>query len=404
LLRIPATTKNLVKRKSPHILLDGYQLVGGLGSVGTYTCELVDGLVDAGCRITLAIPRRELNSLGEALVARYPELGIAYPAREVHPDTSYQQLLIWNHRLIPEIAKAHLPDFHISVYHHTPSRMPAGTKCLTVIHDCCGLRSDSGYTFMGRAMLKHWTHLKSAAMFADAIVPISSYTRSSFVKHFPSAKSKTREPIYNCVSAKRIGVETKIKQLKLLGLETHGYLVGLGMASKRKGMDMMMRGYSEYRNQSGRLPLVLYGGGNFEPTAWGLDSAHCDSVRKLGRISDETRDSLFAGATALLFPSRCEGFGYPIIEAAKQGCPVVAWAKTTASEILPHEDWMEDLEPSVIAEHIRRKEAMSDEERTATAERLTIQADRFQGAALASEYMKVFHSLTGGYPEPLATQ
>jgi len=382
-----------VTSKDTHIQIDGYQLVGGLGSVGTYTCELVDGLIAEGCKITLAIPRKNLNSLGLNLIGRHPDLQIVTPETDLYPDTSYQQLLVWNHHSLPKITAVTRPQFHISVYHHTPGRMPPGTKRITVIHDCCGLRTDSGYTLMGRAMLRHWSHLKSTAMFADAIIPISKHTRSAFLKHFPSAAAKTREPIYNCVSTRRIDSVVAQEQLKLLGLEPYGYLIGLGMASKRKGMDVMMRGYSEYREGAGSLPLVLYGGGNFDPSAWGLEPAHLDFVRKLGRVSNETRDSLFACAVAFLFPSRCEGFGYPIIEAAKQGCPVVAWAKTTASEILPDEDWMEDLDPSAVAEHIRKRESMSEEERTATARRLAVKADRFRGATLAAEYIKVFETL-----------
>jgi glycosyltransferase involved in cell wall biosynthesis len=379
--------------KDTHIQIDGYQLVGGLGSVGTYTCELVDSLIAEGCRITLAIPRKDLNSLGLNLIGRHPDLQIVTPETDLHPDTSYSQLLVWNHQSLPKITAETRPHFHISVYHHTPGRMPPGTKRITVIHDCCGLRTDSGYTLMGRAMLRHWSHLKSAAMFADSIIPISKHTRSAFLKHFPSAAAKTRQPIYNCVSAKTIDSEKACQLLNTIGLKPGSYLLGLGMASKRKGMDMMMRGYSEYRNQSGDLPLVLYGGGNMQPSDWGLDSRHADHLRKLGRISDELRDALFSGAVAFLFPSRCEGFGYPIVEAAKQGCPIIAWKMTTAAEILPEEDWLNNLCPEEIAESILRAQAMTSSERTAKRHNLIRQADRFAGKTLASEYMKIFEDL-----------
>jgi len=38
-------------------------------------------------------------------------------------------------------------------------------------------------------------------------------------------------------------------------------------------------------------------------------------------INDLTRDALYRCAQALVFPSRCEGFGYPVLEAMFQGCP-----------------------------------------------------------------------------------
>ena len=47
-------------------------------------------------------------------------------------------------------------------------------------------------------------------------------------------------------------------------------------------------------------------------------------VRRVGRVRDEDRDGLLSMAEALVFPSRYEGFGAPLIEAMALGVPVVA--------------------------------------------------------------------------------
>ena len=48
-----------------------------------------------------------------------------------------------------------------------------------------------------------------------------------------------------------------------------------------------------------------------------------DRVRFTGEVSDEELISLYAGATALCLPSLYEGFGLPLLEAMRLGCPVL---------------------------------------------------------------------------------
>ena len=56
---------------------------------------------------------------------------------------------------------------------------------------------------------------------------------------------------------------------------------------------------------------------------------HC-----VGRISNERLNLLYNNAFALIYPSYYEGFGIPVLEAQKAGCPVIAYNSSSITEII----------------------------------------------------------------------
>jgi glycosyltransferase involved in cell wall biosynthesis len=57
-------------------------------------------------------------------------------------------------------------------------------------------------------------------------------------------------------------------------------------------------------------------------------------VRPLGYVPSRNLDALYREAVALVFPSRFEGFGAPILEAWSRGCPVIAADATALPEVV----------------------------------------------------------------------
>jgi glycosyltransferase involved in cell wall biosynthesis len=57
-------------------------------------------------------------------------------------------------------------------------------------------------------------------------------------------------------------------------------------------------------------------------------------VTLTGKVSDEERDRLYAGATAVVFPSLAEGFGFAPLEAMARGIPVVIANRTSLPEVV----------------------------------------------------------------------
>jgi glycosyltransferase involved in cell wall biosynthesis len=115
------------------------------------------------------------------------------------------------------------------------------------------------------------------------------------------------------------------------------YLLFVGSREPRKGLDVLLAAYRELlADQPGVPPLVLAG-----PPGWGaaLDLAGLPdgSVRLLGYLPESELASLTAGAAAMVFPSRYEGFGLPPLQALACGTPVVASDLPALREVLGDE-------------------------------------------------------------------
>src|SRR5450759_2087940 len=103
-----------------------------------------------------------------------------------------------------------------------------------------------------------------------------------------------------------------------------GYLLFVGTAEPRKGLDTLLDALSEpsLRGQS----LVVVG-----PRGWGgVDVGQQaeargigDRVSVTGRVDDSDLAALYDGASLVVMPSRAEGFGLPVVEAMKLGVPVI---------------------------------------------------------------------------------
>jgi len=74
-----------------------------------------------------------------------------------------------------------------------------------------------------------------------------------------------------------------------------------------------------------------------------------------GRVPDEQWADLLAGATALCYPTRYEGFGLPALEAAASGVPVVCAPVGPLPEVLGDApEWCDGTTVAAIAAGLER--------------------------------------------------
>lgn len=98
------------------------------------------------------------------------------------------------------------------------------------------------------------------------------------------------------------------------------YFLFVGRLEAIKGLDDVIPAFSEYENAD----LLIAGDGNHRAALEKLAAGN-PRVRFLGRLDPEELDRYYRSAEALIVPSLCyETFGIILIEAFRQGTPVIA--------------------------------------------------------------------------------
>lgn len=109
----------------------------------------------------------------------------------------------------------------------------------------------------------------------------------------------------------------------------------------------------------------------------------------LPRVSVCERDALYRLATCLLFCSRCEGFGYPVVEAMRQGCPVVASVTTPAAEITAGiVSLMSKPDSRECAGLIRHYASLGRVERLRLADSLVSRSDVYSSDSFGTDFQR----------------
>jgi glycosyltransferase involved in cell wall biosynthesis len=115
------------------------------------------------------------------------------------------------------------------------------------------------------------------------------------------------------------------------------YVTAIGTVEPRKDLPGLVRAFDQVAGEDPDLRLVIAGA-----DGWGAEALteavaaarHAARVVRLGWVDDASRAHLLAGATALVLPSRYEGFGLTAGEAMAAGTPVVATAAGAIPEVV----------------------------------------------------------------------
>ena len=197
--------------------------------------------------------------------------------------------------------------------HFLPQVIP-GRSVLSV-HNLLLLRDPEGWEptwYFVRRFL-------SALRRADRIAALSKTTADDLVARFSALGRKIEviHPAVDVEDTRSCGADARAQART----DDAPYVVMLGAHKRRKNLELAVAAVKQVRADK-RVKLIVTG--SVDGSYAEMVRASAPTVEVSGPLSRSELSALLAGATALLFPSRYEGFGLPIIEAMALGCPVLA--------------------------------------------------------------------------------
>jgi len=104
-----------------------------------------------------------------------------------------------------------------------------------------------------------------------------------------------------------------------------------------KNHECILRALHLLKSEHGSTPHVYFTGASTEHRSTldklAQDLSVSDQVHFLGFLTAEELQAVFGAATAMVFPSKFEGFGLPILEAFQARLPVLSSSATTLPEV-----------------------------------------------------------------------
>jgi len=253
------------------------------------------------CRQRLTIPSQSLitHRFKALIIARLGSLNIPLESNFLYHSSFYRPLS--NKKKFTEVTTVH--DFNHTYYSPLHRRL---------MHN----------------FLKYSTIKRS-----DGIICVSQNTSNDLYKLMGPLKSKQVEVIYNGVSDDYYPLKAfdndYVSLFNSLKIRNKKYLLYVGGRTGYKNFDFVIKLIKELKD----FELVVVGNVFNKSEAKDIDNETLKRIIVTNHINNFNLNILYNHAHCLVYPSSYEGFGIPVIEAMRAGCPVLALNKSSIPEI-----------------------------------------------------------------------
>lgn len=152
-----------------------------------------------------------------------------------------------------------------------------------------------------------------------------------------------------------------IKEIKSNFRIPDKFILTVGKIEPRKNLERLIKAYNLLQKKHTKMPALVIVGMH----GWDTDIKKHDDIILPGYVNDEILTALYQSALCFAYPSIYEGFGYPVVEAMANKCPVVTSNNSSLIELAEDnaaltfdpfnvEDIAQKLEKIIMQEKLRK--------------------------------------------------
>jgi glycosyltransferase involved in cell wall biosynthesis len=305
--------------------------------------------------------------------------------------------------------KSDLLKHHIHLYHGLSHEIPVGIhktgiRSVVTVHDLIFERYPHQYALPD--ILIHRHKIKYACKHADLVIAISKQTKADLIELYKVPAEKIRVCYQSCnpAFAQIVAEEEKQMLKKKYGLPERFFLY-VGSIIERKNLLNICKAMSIIKNEI-NIPLVVIGEGKKYKELVKKYLAESGLQQHVIFLSENPaakadRDfytaknfpAIYQSALCMIYPSICEGFGIPVLEALWSNTPVI----TSNLSCLPETGgdaayYVDPFKPEEMAEGFRK--IVSDPQMVASMKQKGIlHAQKFTQQECAASVMKVYEEI-----------
>lgn len=302
----------------------------------------------------------------------------------------------WRLRRCGKGSLIHICDHSNSIYAKYFRQMPIVVTChdLLAVRGSRGEETDCPASWTGK-ILQRW--ILAGLRRASAIVCVSRATAEDASRLLETTEYSPRIRIienglnYDYRPLPDEQARMRLQKVPQLGLD-RPFVLHVGSQLRRKNREGVLRIFAKTKHYWNAQ--LVFAGDPLSNDLWAEARVLgiADRIVEIVSAASELLEALYSRAHALLFPSRFEGFGWPIAEAQACGCPVLCRNSAPMSDVAGGAAFLRDIaDEDGFAEDLLRLRDLATRE---THRQLGLRnAARFSAKKMAQKYLALYGKL-----------